>query len=450
MDLPEHSEAMLKTETEKNAKNQSKLVFAMFYALGTVSHVPQTFYITANDYWMYKFRDPNDLTNNSEDATKTDLQTQFSSTYSIVSNICMVLSLLLTVFLAQKISVNRRIVTALSLIISLFVVTLMFVWIDTDTWQGTFFGVSLIVGGLLNGSGACLMVSLFELATQFPPVYIGAILSGQSVCGIITSLLQVITLAIESSSQVKARHGVCGNRSGDALARPPEEEFFQKQLNKEEEAAGPLNINRQVIFSIAKKISIILFTMVLTAGSMVSMHPGVTSLIESVAKGSTRWGDLFFLPVCSFLTFNVFDFLGRETSIRTNLITNKYIVLAIAVVRLVFIPLLLFCNIQPRHHLPVVFREDYAYSIFLSLFAFSSGYLMNICVVGIGSVCKRQEMKIATALVVIVMVVSLATCSFFKHSAYKGNIEGMVMYIQLNLFVIYLYHKKSEKQYILF
>lgn len=50
-----------------------------------------------------------------------------------------------------------------------------------------------------------------------------------------------------------------------------------------------------------------------------------------------------------------------------------------AIVRVVFVPLFLLCNVQPRSHLPVVFTNDIAPIIFMWLFAMSNGYLGTLC-----------------------------------------------------------------------
>ena len=47
--------------------------------------------------------------------------------------------------------------------------------------------------------------------------------------------------------------------------------------------------------------------------------------------------------------------------------------------RLVFVPLLLLCNVDPRQHLPVFFEHDAWFIIFMAAFAFSNGYLASLC-----------------------------------------------------------------------
>lgn len=47
--------------------------------------------------------------------------------------------------------------------------------------------------------------------------------------------------------------------------------------------------------------------------------------------------------------------------------------------RLIFVPLFMLCNVQPRHYLPVHFAHDAWYIIFMIVFSFSNGYLACLC-----------------------------------------------------------------------
>ncbi|KAJ8948577.1 hypothetical protein NQ318_007581 [Aromia moschata] len=127
---------------------------------------------------------------------------------------------------------------------------------------------------------------------------------------------------------------------------------------------------------------------------------------------SKHFLDVFFIPVCTFLAYNVFDFCGRESSLRWNVLGSKYVMLVASVLRLILIPMIMFCNIQPRHHLPVVFDEDYAYVIILVVFAFTGGYLTNLCVLQLKS--AGRDMKIAMFITMIVMILGIAGFSFLS------------------------------------
>ncbi len=69
---------------------------------------------------------------------------------------------------------------------------------------------------------------------------------------------------------------------------------------------------------------------------------------------------------------NVFiSFQPKSDSPRTMLL--------ISVCRFVFIPLFLFCNVSPRHNLPVLFKSDVAPCIIMMFFAISNGYFGTLC-----------------------------------------------------------------------
>lgn len=49
------------------------------------------------------------------------------------------------------------------------------------------------------------------------------------------------------------------------------------------------------------------------------------------------------------------------------------------VLRVIFVPLFMLCNMQPRYYLPVVFSHDAWYIIFMIFFSISNGYLASLC-----------------------------------------------------------------------
>ncbi|KAJ8948576.1 hypothetical protein NQ318_007580 [Aromia moschata] len=378
--------------------------------------------VSVYHYWMYKFRNVSlDEFNITSSATpKTDLQARFSTTYSIVANVCSVVSIVLTVLLYKRVSLQTKIIGSLVVMIILLVITLVFVWTNTDAWQDTFFIISLVIAGLLSGSGLCFTVSVFQFSVKFPPVYLGSMLSGQSVCGIVVSLVQIFTLAVGTSSQITAfiffSIGVAFILGVQILFSlvMAKDKYMRDCLAIDDMVEHEISVDKSRIVEIFKKIIPIILTMLLTAGSTIIIHPGLSSLAESIGKGNGRWNDVFFVPVCTFLFFNLFDFFGRESSLRWNWLGGTHVVLVTSVLRLILVPMIMFCNIQPRHHLPVVFDEDYAYGIFMIVFAFSAGYLTNLCLRLLQSVVQGGEMKIAMFITMMVMIIGMITCSFLS------------------------------------
>lgn len=58
---------------------------------------------------------------------------------------------------------------------------------------------------------------------------------------------------------------------------------------------------------------------------------------------------------------------------------DSYLLPAMVILRVIFIPLFMLCNVQPRDYLPVVFSHDAWYIIFMIFFSISNGYLASLC-----------------------------------------------------------------------
>lgn len=57
---------------------------------------------------------------------------------------------------------------------------------------------------------------------------------------------------------------------------------------------------------------------------------------------------------------------------------KPWLVMFMSVARGIFIPVLMFCNAQPRHHLPVYIHSDIYYILITIIFAITNGYLCNL------------------------------------------------------------------------
>ena len=112
-----------------------------------------------------------------------------------------------------------------------------------------------------------------------------------------------------------------------------------------------------------------------------TIQPSLLSGIRSVnADNGSAITNKYFTAVAGFLIFNIGDFTGRIISGFVRIVDNRGPWLPIlCVARIAFIPLFMFCNFQPRHHLHVVFDSDAYPVIFNVLFSVSNGYLASLC-----------------------------------------------------------------------
>lgn len=90
--------------------------------------------------------------------------------------------------------------------------------------------------------------------------------------------------------------------------------------------------------------------------------------------------DVYFVPV-TYLIYGTGDYIGRLVAGMVQRPRKGCALLILNGLRIVFIPLLMLCNAQPRHNLPVVFDKDYYFILILVLFSLSNGYLANLSMI---------------------------------------------------------------------
>ncbi|CAG9762249.1 unnamed protein product [Ceutorhynchus assimilis] len=396
-------------------------VYWIFYILGVVTLLPWNFYVTANDYWMYKFRDTNihnSTVTGSQVKNKTPLQAEFTSYISVASAVPNLLFLILNAAIAHRISANKRILGSLLSILLLMIVTLVFVLIDTDKWQYLFFLITLTAVVLLNVASAILQGSVFGLVGNFSPKYITAVVGGQALGGIFAALAEIVSLALGASSTHTALvYFIIGNVtialsivSYVVLTKTVFYKYHIEDKFISISEFGSTSTAQLVSHSIIlKKIWVYGVSMFLVFAITLSVYPGVTVLIESEGRGNgNKWNDVFFVPTIAYLLFSTGDYLGRIAAGKLQQPRNESIILIFSLARFVFIPLMMLCNAQPRSHWAVVFNKDYQYIIIVFLGALSNGYLANLTAILAPKKVEDFEKEAASAMITVFLGVGLA------------------------------------------
>ncbi|KAF5274247.1 hypothetical protein FQR65_LT04365 [Abscondita terminalis] len=405
-------------------KDKYLVVFFIFYFLGMTTLLPWNFFITANDYWMYKFRDPNNQLNFFLPPPKlTPLQSSFTSYLSIASNVPVVIFLTLNAALTKRISLNTRISGSFTLMLVLFIVTTVFVKVNTDNWQENFFIFTIITVVLLNVSSAVLSGSIFGIIGKFSPKYITAVIGGQALGAIFTAVVQIIALSFGISSVFSA---FLYFLIGDIIILISflmyfvliKTVFFKFNIS-DKMGVGVNDFQNELVRpqlvcykTIMRKIwPYVLSTFFVFLVTM-SLFPGVTVLVESEGKGhGNKWDDIYFVPVVSYLLFNCGDYTGRILAVLVQWPRKGSLQLAFSIIRVLLIPLLLMCNVQPRQNLPVVFSHDYIYILIICLISLSNGYFANLNVMCASRVVKQHEKEMASSIVAVFLGLGLAAGS---------------------------------------
>ena len=152
-----------------------------------------------------------------------------------------------------------------------------------------------------------------------------------------------------------------------------------------------------------------------------SLWPAVAVLVESQYKNSkthSTWAYDYFTPVTVFLLFNVGDLIGRSIA---NILKfpnrtkkGKLIVLMLSFLRVIFIPLYIFCNASPENRsLPVIFSSDADFILITTVFALSNGYLGNLCMLHGPKTVEDSVLQEETAMVLVACLVLGTGCGSF-------------------------------------
>lgn len=149
----------------------------------------------------------------------------------------------------------------------------------------------------------------------------------------------------------------------------------------------------------------------------IMVFPAVSSGIQSVQKGEhSPWTTTYFVPLTSFLMYNVADFCGRQATAWLQVPGPTSRVLpALVLCRSILVPLLMFCNYQPRVHLHTVLFTHDLYPVILNcLLGLSNGYLGTLPMIYGPKVVPRELAEATGVVMSFFLALGLAVGSAFS------------------------------------
>ncbi|GFO35226.1 equilibrative nucleoside transporter [Plakobranchus ocellatus] len=370
-------------------------VFFIFGFLGLSSLLPWNFFITAKQYFDYKFRNTS-IVPFDDKRNNTKLQAEFESYLSIVSQVCNLFFMVLTVLLVRSVHVKIRVVVSTLLVIALFVVVTVLVKVDTDSWQWTFFCITLTLAACMSGVQSVLTGSVLGLSAMFPPLYSQSAMIGQAAGGTFSSLMSLLTIATGGEPITSALiyfliaigvtimslilfmllHFIDFSKFFMTLNEQP-----LTKVNDDDDDVLLRRESRLGFYcSIFREIWKYCFSICLVFWVTLSVFPTVCALIQSTSNETSVWTGTYFTPVVCFLLFNVGDFVGRLATFVLKFPgpNRPGLLLFLSILRIAFIPLLMLCNAQPRSHLDVILGDDAYPIILISAMGLTNGYISTL------------------------------------------------------------------------
>ncbi|XP_071336303.1 equilibrative nucleoside transporter 1-like [Trachinotus anak] len=426
-------------------RDKYNAVWIIFFILGLGTLLPWNFFMTATMYFTSRLKDPpTDLSSNqtaNETMEGVDTRSVLESKFNNVMTLCAMVPLLiftcLNSFLHQRIPQKLRISGSLTVILVVFLLTAVLVKVDMAPLP--FFTLTMIKIVCINSFGAILQSSLFGLAGMLPASYTAPIMSGQGLAGTFAAFAMICALATGSALQDSAfgyfitacvvillaimsyialpRMEFFQYHMESTGSRPSADEENKMDLLKKESSAEKRPVMSLVedeakpsvsVFSIFKQIWVMALSVCFIFTVTIGTFPAVTVEVKSTVADGGAW-NTYFIPVSCFLLFNVMDWAGRSLTAVCMWPGKDSIWLPVLVVlRVVFIPLFMLCNVQPRYYLPVLFAHDAWYIIFMILFSFSNGYLASLCMCFGPKKVPQHEAETAGAIMAFFLSLGLA------------------------------------------
>ncbi|KAM9792869.1 equilibrative nucleoside transporter 1-like [Neosynchiropus ocellatus] len=389
-------------------RDKYSAVWLIFFTLGLGTLLPWNFFMTATMYFTSRLKEPQAFNSSDSHTDETGGRNLLEAKFNNVMTLCSMLPLLtctaLNSFLHARVPQKIRVLGSLLVILSVFVVTAALVKVPLEPLP--FFIITMVMIVIINSFGAVLQGSLFGMAGALPASYTTPIMSGQGLAG--TFAAGAMICAIASGSELQdAAFGyfltACAvillsviaylllpkldfylfhQNSGPQQSVVDEPQTSVNLLSKGLDGAA-MNQKPQEqsvsMIGIFKKIWAVALSVCFTFTVTIGTFPAIAADTKSTLAAESSW-NVYFIPVCCFLFFNLSDWGGRSLSaLCTWPGRDSRLVPALVVARVAFVPLFMLCNVQPRFRLPVFFHHDGWFILFMLLFAFSNGYLASLC-----------------------------------------------------------------------
>lgn len=387
------------------------LVYIIFFLMGIGSLLPWNFFITAKQYWSFK------LGGGGGKAEPSELSEYFESYLAIASTIPSVLCLVLNYLLVNRLSPTVRVLSSLAVTLAVFVLTTVLVKVDVSGCRTQFLAGTLGCVALVSGASNLFSGSVFGLSGHFPMRISQALISGQAMGGTLTAVASILDLALAEDVTDSAlayfltadifivlcigaflllprlpysRHYLLAAQCGV----PGLVTESDSQVALRSTSVPPLQPILRKTWALGLSVFYVFFVSIL-------VFPALSSGIQSVDRDSgSPWTTTYFTPLVAFLIYNMADFCGRQATawLQAPGPTSKALPVLV-LLRSVLVPLLVFCNYQPRNHLhTVVFSHDLYPVLFNCLLGVSNGYLGTLPMI-YGPKVVPRELAEATGVV---------------------------------------------------
>ena len=380
------------------------LIYSGFLLLGVCQTLPWNCFINTYNYLILQLSYNKTDFLNSPDYENNTLQTFWSSFVGLVINTVQIVSTVVNLLIIKRINRNARIypalVTAFVSFICIAVMTSVSVGADA------FFGITLLLALTSQFGVGISQACCFGLAAVTGPTFIGGLFLGQSLAGILTAGLSIVTQAVfpeqteeDYDTSAALYFTIASVVSFFAIpvffvlnrktaSQNSEEVKVEYEPTEEKTVFEDLKLIISDIVYIGKTIKYQAVSLLLVFAITLSVFPVITERVESecVTSKSTssycqNFGNTqYFLPVVCFLLINISDFTGRFLAGKWQIVgkDNDLMLLGMSLFRL--LPAAGFFITRRDNFEGLGFMgSDWAYIVLMIVFGISGGYVSTLC-----------------------------------------------------------------------
>ncbi|KAL8917805.1 MAG: hypothetical protein Q9208_007734 [Pyrenodesmia sp. 3 TL-2023] len=402
--------------------------YAIFLLLGVSMLWAWNMFLAASPYFQHRF------------STSAYLLTHFPAYITSVSTITNLASVTLLTHLQRSALYPRRIITSLCLNIFGFTcLAISTTFFRSINAQGYFAFLMLMVFTASLATGLC-QNGVFAYVSGFGvPKYTQAIMTGQAVAGVLPCIAQIVSvLSVPDTDEPTTGSGQESSKSAfiyfltatavsvatllaflyltsRTAQRKPVETADGLENAQEDEHVERKVVGMWTLFTKLRYTSLAVFI----CFAVTMFFPIFTQKILSVRGQDTAPRLLqpdCFIPL-AFLLWNAGDLIGRLLTGVPYLVLVRWprTLLVLAILRLVFIPLYLLCNVRGRG---AAIHSDAFYLIIVQfLFGLSNGYIGSTCMMGAGEWVEKEEREAAGGFMGLMIVGGLTVGSLLSFLA---------------------------------
>uniref|UniRef100_A0A8R1TPT2 Equilibrative nucleoside transporter 1 n=1 Tax=Onchocerca volvulus TaxID=6282 RepID=A0A8R1TPT2_ONCVO len=309
----------------------------------------------------------------------------------VASNLPNFMLNLINLFFTFKGSLEKRIGLSLMVVILICLITFAFTIIDTSNTVMIFFIITMISVVIQNAACGVYQNSLYGLVAIFPPQYTNAILIGSNLCGIVVSIIDIITLVATNNIKAAAFF------------------YFFASLMAILACFGSL-------FALERLIRIQCFNVWFTFVVILTLFPTVMAGVKyysETGKYNFFIPEKLFTPVTTYLFCNFFLFSGSFLANFVQWPQPKWLVVPV-VVQAVFIPLMLSCNFRPEQRTWGIWIHDtWIYIAIVITMSTCCGYFSSLAMMYAPKQVEASKSTIAGMITALFLIFGVVCGTLF-------------------------------------